>query len=86
MVAQDTYARKQYARKHFSRAYGDLYLVARGVRHLVRSVGRGGGVDKTARREGARRALLTLTGRIEPPFGSPPVTAIEPSKEARPTA
>ncbi len=83
MVAQDTYARKQYARKHFSRAYGDLYLAARGLRHLVRSAGRGGGAERTARREGARRALLTLTGRIEPPFGPPPATAIEPSKGAQ---
>ncbi len=82
MVAQDTYARKQYARKHFGALYGNLYLAARAVRHLVRAFGVSGGAEAAARREGARRALLTLAGRIEPPFGPPPATAIEPPPAA----
>jgi N-acetylglucosaminyl-diphospho-decaprenol L-rhamnosyltransferase len=77
MVAQDTYARKQYARKHFNAVYGDLYIAARCVRHLVRAFGVRRGAEAVARRNGARRALLTLLGRIEPPFGPPPATAIQ---------
>lgn len=82
MIVQDTYARKQYARKHFGPLYGNLYLTARFVRHGVRALSARGGSDGRARRDGARRALLTLLGRAEPPFGPPPATAIEPSRPA----
>jgi N-acetylglucosaminyl-diphospho-decaprenol L-rhamnosyltransferase len=79
MVAQDAYARKQYANKHFSRAYRGLYLSALATRHVVRLAGAGtGGGEAVARREGARRALRTLAGRAEPPFGAPPPTAVAP--------
>lgn len=79
MVAQEAYARKQYAHKHFNTAYRGLYLAALGARYLIRAAGTGAdGVDGIARREGARRALLTLAGRAEPPFGAPPATAMEP--------
>ncbi len=72
MVAQDAYARKQYAHKHFSAAYRGMYLSALGLRHLIRAASaRTGGVDGVARRKGARRALLTLASRVEPPFGVP---------------
>jgi N-acetylglucosaminyl-diphospho-decaprenol L-rhamnosyltransferase len=77
MLAQDAYARKQYARKHFTPGYRGLYLSALGVRHLIRALG-GGGADAALRREGARRALNTLAGRAGPPFGTPPFTAVEP--------
>jgi len=78
MVAQDAYTRKQYARKHFGAARRGAYLAALGVRHLIRAVGAyAPDDDAAARREGARRALRTLAGRIEPPFGAPPPTAIE---------
>lgn len=83
MEAQDAYARKQYARKHFSTTYRRLYLAALAARYLLRAGGaRAGRADEIARREGARRALLTLTGRAEPPFGAPPITAIEPAGAA----
>jgi N-acetylglucosaminyl-diphospho-decaprenol L-rhamnosyltransferase len=79
MVAQDAYARKQYARKHFGPARRSLYLAACGMRHLIRGASaRAAGDNAAAQREGARRALLTLTGRTEPPFGVPPPTAVEP--------
>jgi hypothetical protein len=78
MVAQEAYARRQYARKHFSTAYRGPYLAALGARHLIRAVSLHGGPKATARRAGAKRALATLTGRAEPPFCSPPATALAP--------
>jgi N-acetylglucosaminyl-diphospho-decaprenol L-rhamnosyltransferase len=79
MLAQDVHTRKQYARKHFGRAYRGLYLCALATRHLVRFAGgRLGGANAAARREGALLALNTLTGRVEPPFGHPPATAVAP--------
>lgn len=78
MLAQDAYARKQYARKHFTPGYRGLYLSALGVRHLIRAVGAGTTAGAAPRREGARRALNTLAGRADPPFGAPPPTAVEP--------
>jgi N-acetylglucosaminyl-diphospho-decaprenol L-rhamnosyltransferase len=79
ILAQDVYARKQYARKHFSRPYRSLYLAALAARYVLRIVGaRTGRDDDSARREGARRALLALAGRAEPPFRDPPGTALDP--------
>ncbi len=81
MLAQEAYARKQYARKHFNPVYRGLFLTALGVRYLIRAAvpSSSGNADRLARREGARRALLTLLGRVEPPFGMPPSTAVEPA-------
>jgi N-acetylglucosaminyl-diphospho-decaprenol L-rhamnosyltransferase len=80
MIAQDAYSRKQYARKHFGRVHRGLYLSALGVRHLVRAAAAdAAGADSAARREGARLALETLTGRAGPPFRPPPPTAVAPS-------
>ncbi len=77
MVAQDAYARGQYARKHFTRAYRFAFLGALGLRHLIRAAGAAaGGADADARREGARRALRALAPRAEPPFEMPPETAV----------
>lgn len=87
MVAQDAYARKQYANKHFGPAQRALYLSACALRHLLRAgVATTADADSTAaadsssaaRREGARRALRTLAGREQPPFGAPPPTAVAP--------
>jgi N-acetylglucosaminyl-diphospho-decaprenol L-rhamnosyltransferase len=79
MVAQVAYTRKQYAHKHFSPAYRGLYLSACGVGHLIRAAGaRAAGGDAPAQREGAQRALGTLTGRAGPPFNTPPPTAVTP--------
>jgi N-acetylglucosaminyl-diphospho-decaprenol L-rhamnosyltransferase len=73
MVAQDAYARRQYAHKHFGRLQRTLYLGATGLRHVLRATG-----PDTPRREGARLALRTMLGRVEPPFKAPPPTALEP--------
>jgi GT2 family glycosyltransferase len=77
MIAQDAYARRQYAGKHFTPGHRAIYLAALGMRHVLRAVM--GGDDEehvTARRAAARLALRTLAGRAEPPFGPPPRTAV----------
>lgn len=77
MIAQDAYARKQYARKHFGTAYGDFYISARGLHHVIRALcARAAGDEAAAQRKGALRALRTLAGRAEPPFDTPPPTAV----------
>jgi len=77
MSAQDAYARRQYARKHFSAPHRALYLAAIGVRHAVRAVGPGPGTDRDRSRQAvARRALRTLLHPSEPPFCEPPQTAL----------
>jgi hypothetical protein len=77
MLAQDTYARKQYAHKHYGRTRRLFYLTALAVNHLIRGAGaRVHGQDSAARREGALIALRTLASRAEPPFGAPPTTAV----------
>jgi N-acetylglucosaminyl-diphospho-decaprenol L-rhamnosyltransferase len=79
MIAQDAYARKQYARTYFTPTRRGLYLAALGLRHLLRATVAPLGADPPARREAGVRALRTLVGRAEPPFGAPPQTAVEPS-------
>ncbi len=77
MVAQDAYARKQYARKHFGTAYGDLYISAWGLHHVIRALSaRAAGDEAGAQRDGAIRALRALAGRAEPPFDTPHPTAV----------
>jgi N-acetylglucosaminyl-diphospho-decaprenol L-rhamnosyltransferase len=79
MVAQDAYARKQYAHKHFGPVNSSLYVAACGLRHLIRVANtRAKTVEAAAQREGSRQALRSLTGNKEPPFGEPPPTAVEP--------
>lgn len=76
MAAQDAYARRQYARKHFSVAHRALYLSAIGARHAFRTVP-GRGLEKDcARRLAARQALRTLIHPSQPPFCQPPQTAL----------
>jgi N-acetylglucosaminyl-diphospho-decaprenol L-rhamnosyltransferase len=79
MIAQDVYTRRQYAEKHFSPAHRSVYLGAVGVRWALRAGVPGGGEQGVARRAAARRALRTLAGREEPPFGDPPPVAMERS-------
>jgi N-acetylglucosaminyl-diphospho-decaprenol L-rhamnosyltransferase len=77
MAAQDAYARRQYAHKHFSAAHRALYLTAIGTRHAFRGVMPGLAQDTArARRIAARRALRTLIDPAEPPFCQPPQTAL----------
>jgi N-acetylglucosaminyl-diphospho-decaprenol L-rhamnosyltransferase len=70
MVAQDAYARLQYARKHFPPAHRAAYRAALALRWLLR-FGTGG-----PRRRAARAALGILLGRAAPPFGAPPGQAV----------
>ena len=74
MVAQDAYARRQYAQKHFSKPYGSAYLAAVGVGHVLRAVSPR--ARNAVKREAARLALRTLAGRTAPPFRAPPQTAL----------
>ena len=79
MIAQDAFARRQYAEKHFARAHRTLYLSAIGTRHVIRAAAASvRGQEAAVHREAARRAITTLLGRGEPPFGDPPPTALPP--------
>lgn len=75
-VAQDTFTRMQYARKHFSPSKRAAYLGAVGLRHALRAVAPGGHEEGGKRRSAARMALSTLAGRTPPPFGALPPTAL----------
>jgi hypothetical protein len=88
MIAQEAFARRQYAQKHFSRPHRALYLSAVGARHLIRAVGGKSDGDGEARvhRAASRRAIATLLGRAEPPFGEPPPTALLPAGAPVPRA
>jgi hypothetical protein len=79
MIAQDAFARRQYAQKHFSPLHRGLYLGAIGARHAIRAAAASiKGEEAAVHREAARRAIVTLLGRAEPPFGVPPATALPP--------
>jgi GT2 family glycosyltransferase len=77
MIAQDAYARRQYAAKHFAPPHRALYLAALGLRHVLRAAPYGHGTAADQRRAAARQALRTLSGHAQPPFGAPPQTAID---------
>jgi GT2 family glycosyltransferase len=79
LVAQDVYARRLYAEKHFAAPHRAAYVAAVAARHGLRAVAPGGGPDADERRGAARAALRALLGRSEPPFGAPPATSIDPS-------
>ncbi|HEY7961326.1 MAG TPA: glycosyltransferase family 2 protein [Solirubrobacteraceae bacterium] len=70
LLAQEAYARRQYAHKHFSRSHRALYVGALGLRYALRA----------PRRGGQARALLALgfgpTRGREPPFMAPPPAAV----------
>jgi GT2 family glycosyltransferase len=78
MSAQEAFARRQYAHKHLTRTHAALYLGATGARHLIRAATAGKGAEGATRREAARLAISMLLGRGEPPFVSPPPTALQP--------
>jgi N-acetylglucosaminyl-diphospho-decaprenol L-rhamnosyltransferase len=76
MAAQDAFARRQYAFKHFSPAHRTAYLSAISVRHSLRAYLPGRGPDKgEARRRAARRALGAIRGKDAAPFCAPPPSA-----------
>jgi N-acetylglucosaminyl-diphospho-decaprenol L-rhamnosyltransferase len=64
MVAQEAFARGQYARKHFSRPHRALYVGALAVRYGLR---------------GRLWALAAVNGRAAPPFVAPPPQALTPA-------
>jgi N-acetylglucosaminyl-diphospho-decaprenol L-rhamnosyltransferase len=77
MVAQETFARRQYARKHFAPVHRGLYLGALGVRHVLRAALPWGAREEARRRRAAaRRALRSLALRPRPPFLVPPPTGV----------
>jgi N-acetylglucosaminyl-diphospho-decaprenol L-rhamnosyltransferase len=79
MLAQDAFARVQYARKHFSPLHRVAYAGALALRYVVRSGLAGRGTAAGADRRAANmRALRTLFGRESPPFGEPPPQALAP--------
>jgi len=82
MVAQDAYARMQYARKHFGRVRRTLYVAALALRHLFRAIA--GGTPE--RRAGARLSLRTIAGFAAPPLAVPPATAVAPAAPPPPTS
>jgi N-acetylglucosaminyl-diphospho-decaprenol L-rhamnosyltransferase len=75
MEAQNAYARMQYAHKHFSRTHRASYWLTLILGHALRwaTVGR----DNPTRRTVEARALATLMGRVDPPFGAPPAVAVQ---------
>jgi GT2 family glycosyltransferase len=76
MVAQGAYARRQYARKHFTNPRRSAFLAAVFARHAVRAaLSHGKGPEHRA---AAALAMRTLAGRATPPFGAPPETALTP--------
>lgn len=72
MEAQDAYARRLYAGKHFSAPHRYTILSVYFLRYALRSLL----LARSERRAASRRALATLVGRAEPPFGPPPPTAV----------
>jgi N-acetylglucosaminyl-diphospho-decaprenol L-rhamnosyltransferase len=82
MIAQDAYARRQYAAKHFSPVKRLGYLGVIGAGLALRAVASRGELG-AQKKEAAKRALGTLLGRVEPPFGAPVPTAfpVEPKLE-----
>jgi N-acetylglucosaminyl-diphospho-decaprenol L-rhamnosyltransferase len=74
MAAQDAYARRQYAQKHFSKPHASAFMVAVGVGYLLRAVSPR--AEDAAKREASLLALRTLAGTTPPPFGAPPQTAL----------
>jgi N-acetylglucosaminyl-diphospho-decaprenol L-rhamnosyltransferase len=77
MMAQDAFARLQYAQKHFSAPRRAAYVSAYALRYLLRIAASGRDRNMTKNRRAAnRRALRTLLGREKPPFGEPPRRAV----------
>jgi GT2 family glycosyltransferase len=72
MVAQDAYARLQYAHKHLTPLHSSAYRSALALRWLLRFAAGG------PSRDAARAALGILLGQTAPPFGAPPGQAVAP--------
>jgi GT2 family glycosyltransferase len=86
MAAQEVYARRQYAHKHFSRPHRALYLSAVAARHALRLAAAARFEDSETHRSAARAAIRALGGRAEPPFVAPPQTALRTFEAPRTSA
>ena len=73
--AQDVLTRRIYAHKHFATPHRELYLGAVIARHALRAALPG--PARAAQRKASRAAIGTLLGRTEPPYGTPPATAVD---------
>jgi GT2 family glycosyltransferase len=83
LVAQEAFARRLYAEKHFARPHRLLFVGALAARHALRAAVPGGNGEGPQRRAAARTALRTLLARPTPPFGPPPPTSIDSSTVGR---
>ena len=84
IAAQEAFARKQLARKHFSPPHRVAYTAALGLGLLMRAVvpsGRAG--QASGRKVAARAGLRVLLGVDGPPFGRPPGQAVQPREAVR---
>ena len=69
LAAQDAFARRQYAEKHFAAGRRVLYLTATAVGYVLRgALAHGRRLVPGTRRDAAARALRTLSGIDPPPF------------------
>ena len=76
MIAQDAYAKMQYARKHFGLAHRTAYTAALGLGYAVRALAAERDHSRAGRRAASRAALRVLVGVDGPPFGEPPTQAV----------
>jgi hypothetical protein len=76
MIAQDAYAKMQYARKHFGLAHRTAYTAALGLGYAVRALAAERDDSRAGRRAASRAALRVLVGLDGPPFGEPPRQAV----------
>jgi GT2 family glycosyltransferase len=75
--AQDVFARKQYAEKHFSSPHRAAYLTAIGFRYALRFVCGGRTVQRRRLwRTASAQALKTVVGIGPPPYREPPGQAV----------
>jgi len=74
MSAQDAYARRLYARKHFGAFHRAMYVSALGLGYLVRAGAPRSG--RSGRRSANWAAFRALTGIAGAPFGAPPARAL----------
>jgi N-acetylglucosaminyl-diphospho-decaprenol L-rhamnosyltransferase len=76
MLAQDAFARRQYAAKFFNAPHRAMYVGALALRYLLRIGAATRSEAGRQRRAANARALRTLLGRQEPPFGAPSEQAV----------
>jgi GT2 family glycosyltransferase len=84
VTAQEAFARKQLARKHFSPLHRVAYTAALGLGLLLRAAVPSRGTARSAGRTVAARAgLRVILGVDGSPFGPPPGQAVQPRETDR---